>query len=678
MIKVKKQMDICFDKRGPSVVIEVDAYKNGYTDIRKRAGKIRAFTEITPDNVHYCKELVKIVDELRHLGGVKGGFAVSETEYMATSILEEAKPLTQVIYSNVPEMVKQGHYVFDTFWNIAIPAEYRIRQIDEGIEPEKTEVIYPYQDIIETALHDLRDTSKSLDLCGDSNGPIFLVSNEKIMQRYTELKNNGVRIRLMAEITKENISHCRKVMKFSELRHLDGLKSNFGINDKRTFGCVIVARESKEPLHFIHSNVKELVEQQQYIFDTLWTKAVPAEQRIREIEEGLEPEIIETLREPYKVQTLGHDLIKLAKVEILILFHTSNAFHRQERAGAIQLLLNAAVEHDVRTRILVPVDGRIKEVNAILKEQSQGKIEIRNVEPTLHTRISMLIVDRKYSLSVELKDDTRETSLDAMGMATYTNSKATVLSYVSIFESLWNQTELYEQITQLYEQLKMHAEMQKEFINIAAHELRTPIQPIIGLTDILSQESVSGNELRNFLEIINRNAKRLNKLSEDLLDVARIEGQSLQLNKKTFNLSDTIREAVADIEKSTSKGKLSFLHSEQYILVNADRDRVAQVISNLLNNAIKFTEEGDVFITVQRQLEDHRPVLVVTVKDTGTGIDREILPRLFTKFVTKSEKGTGLGLFISKGIVEAHGGKIWATNNKDGRGATFSFTLPVN
>jgi len=141
MSNVKQSMDIFFDHRAPPIVTDIAEYRDGYIDIRKRGGKIRCFTEITKDNVRHCKELMKLVDELRHLDGVRGGVAVSETEYMATTVLQEEKPLTQVIYSSVKEVVEQGQYIFDTLWNAAIPAQKKIREIEEGIVPYYTKVI---------------------------------------------------------------------------------------------------------------------------------------------------------------------------------------------------------------------------------------------------------------------------------------------------------------------------------------------------------------------------------------------------------------------------------------------------------------------------------------------------------------------------------------------------------
>jgi hypothetical protein len=169
MSNVKKRMDIYFDHTAPSIVVEIPEYRNGYVDIRKRGGRIRAFTEITNDNIHYCKELMKLVDELRHLNGVKGGIAVSESEYMATTLLEEAKPLTQVIFSSVKEVVEQGQYIFDTLWNTAIPAEQRIREIEEEVVPVRTRLVDSQDEIIHE-ISRLNNSADRLSICSTYGG----------------------------------------------------------------------------------------------------------------------------------------------------------------------------------------------------------------------------------------------------------------------------------------------------------------------------------------------------------------------------------------------------------------------------------------------------------------------------------------------------------------------------
>jgi signal transduction histidine kinase len=230
------------------------------------------------------------------------------------------------------------------------------------------------------------------------------------------------------------------------------------------------------------------------------------------------------------------------------------------------------------------------------------------------------------------------------------------------------------------EKLMLHDKMQQEFINVAAHELRTPIQPILSLTQILHSK-IKDSQQQEFLDIVYRNAKRLNKLSEEILYVTRVETQTLELKKEQFNLNEVILHTIDDIvlSKEFTSKNLKLLYEPHDIFLRGDKSRIAVVISNLLSNALKFTAEGAITISVQEGKDDknEKNWANVNVKDTGRGIDVSILPRLFTKFASKSYQGTGLGLFISKGIVEAHLGGIWGKNNVDGKGATFSFSLPT-
>jgi signal transduction histidine kinase len=249
-----------------------------------------------------------------------------------------------------------------------------------------------------------------------------------------------------------------------------------------------------------------------------------------------------------------------------------------------------------------------------------------------------------------------------------------------------------------YEKLKESDKMKNEFINVAAHELRTPIQPILSLSQVLQSKIYDTKQLE-LLEAIVRNAKRLQRLTDDILDVTKIESKSLNLNKELFNLNDIITNTIEDIIANIAKkGQYSNLIKLGYqphdIFIKADKARITQVISNILNNAVKFTEakvdeeeeKGGGIININAEKVDGQAI--VSIKDAGTGIDPEIMPRLFEKFASKSFSGTGLGLYICKSIIEAHGGKIWAENNDDNydddtvsgkriRGATFHFSLPI-
>jgi two-component system, OmpR family, sensor histidine kinase VicK len=505
--------------------------------------------------------------------------------------------------------------------------------------------------------------------------PPLAILIEPIKKAFLDAKSRGIKLRYLTEITKDNIAYCKELITIVELRHLDGIKGNFMLSETEYLAPVILYEKGKIASQVIYSNAKEIVEQQQYVFDTIWSKAIPAEQKIREIEEGIEPEVIETIRDPIEVQLLGLDLVKVATHEILVIFSTANAFHRQEHAGAMELFKEATEERHVKIRILTPMDDIIKKKAQKFKEQ-EHQIDIRNIDYPLQTKVTTLLVDRKFSLTVELKDDTKETSYEAIGLATYSNSKPTVLSYLSIFDTLWNQVDLYEELRDLYEQLKVHDKLQKEFINIAAHELRTPIQPILGLAEVLSSKKGSIEQYNELIDAIIRNARRLQRLTEDILDVTRIESNSLTLNKQQFNLKDIITNTINDIivKKDFKSKNIKLLYEPKDIFVEADRSRLTQVISNLLSNSVKFTIKGTIKITTK--IKDDQNV-ILSIKDTGSGINSEIFPRLFSKFATKSDIGTGLGLFIAKSIVEAHGGKISAENNAEGKGATFVFVLPI-
>ena len=208
-------------------------------------------------------------------------------------------------------------------------------------------------------------------------------------------------------------------------------------------------------------------------------------------------------------------MVKSAEKEVLLLFPTVGAFIRQQRMGVIQACEEAAKQHNAGIRILVPPDELIEQTVQNLRQNYLDYISIRYIEKAMDTKSTILVVDRKYSLVMELRDDTKQTFDEAIGLSTYSNSKAGVLSYVAIFENLWKQSELYEQLMKAHEQLKMHDKMQQEFINVGAHELCTPIQPILGMIGLIRSKGglMSNEELDNSLGLIGRNAERLKSAS---------------------------------------------------------------------------------------------------------------------------------------------------------------------
>ena len=673
MSNVKKKMDIYFDHKAPSIVINIEEYRNGYDNIRRRGGKIRAFTEITEENIKYCKELMNIVDELRHLDGVKGGMAVSESEYMATTILEESKPLTEVIYSNVKEVVEQGQYIFDTLWRSAILAEQKIKEIEEGVIRYETRIIEDPDEVIKE-IGRLTASSNKLDTCLTSGGLqyshnyIFHIK-KRLLEKQRKGEHKG--IRYVTNIDSGNL-HISKLYLESgiQIRHMKNLPPmSFGVSDKEIAVTIEKMEEGKIIQSLLISNEPLYVKHFTSLFEEVWRNGIDAAVQISNLEEGRELTNIDVLPNSEESLRKGWTLVGSAKEEVLLMFATSSAFRRQAKMGVLQLLLRAMYENHAKVRILIPDDGNsaelVEQINGVLPQES-----FRVMDGSLKTSITAVITDRKQVMLFELKDDTKETSYEAAGLALHLDSRTISLSYASLFDTLWKQRELYEK-------LEAHDKMQKEFINIAAHELRTPIQPILGLSGIL-QDLVHKDPEKVYVEMILRNARRLEKLAEDLLDVTRIESHSLHLNRDLFNLKDVMLAQIRDQQTQADDNRIKLYYDHKDVHVKADKARITQVIANLLGNAINFTGQvggGGGLISIKSDANDDH--VAINIRDNGSGISPDIYPKLFTKFATKSEKGTGLGLFISKSIIEAHGGRIWAQNNKDEKGTTFTFTLPL-
>jgi two-component system, OmpR family, sensor histidine kinase VicK len=553
--------------------------------------------------------------------------------------------------------------------------------------------MYGGDKVIEQVLHFVSNARKKIDACVDHTRPLLATEIEPLKNSLVYAKERGICLSYVTEITNDNVSCCKELTKMTgEIRHLDGIKGNFYISDTEYIAPATFHERGKPASQMIYSNVKEIVNHQQYVFDTLWNKAIPAEQKIKELVEGVSEFEVITYHE--RASQVLIDLAKSVKKEALLFLPNDKAMVRVDRLGVIDYIIDAS-QNGATIKIICPLSEENSKVVKRISERAPH-IAILNGNKSLY---GMYIIDSERCFRAELKHPKAEKFPDAIGFSVYSNRRNTVDFFKSVFELLWNERQLNEELIKA-------DKMQKEFINVAAHELRTPIVPILGLSEILRSRTIKDTSSSDtsssrkkqdleMLDIVIRNAGRLSRLTEDILDVTKIESQSLRLKKERFDLNDAIliteEEFKGQIDTTSTPGggdvKLLFetvdtINNKKPVFVEADKYRVIQVVSNLISNAIKFSKEvggGIVNISIETEKrggggEDYA---IIIVRDTGKGIDPEIFPKLFTKFVTKSYQGTGLGLFISKSIVEAHGGKIWAENNIQGKGATFYFTLPI-
>ena len=403
------------------------------------------------------------------------------------------------------------------------------------------------KNVVAALLEILSRAKNMVDICADFRAPSVSIEVEPYNKALLDLKSRGVRFRQITEITKDNLSFSKELMNLAEVRHLDEVKGNFITSEKEYLAPVVLFQKENVTSQIIYSNVREVVEQHKYLFETLWTKAIPAQQIIQEIEEGIKPNVIEIIRDPIEIQNFFINLIKSSTKEIMIMIPTTNTIHRQADIGILQLLKKVATDNHVNIRILAPLNDYSVEQkiqNVLSCSSPSSAIQLRNIETSSATKSTIMITDRKKSLVTEINDDSKDTFIDALGFATYSNSRSTVLSYVSIFESFWLQSEMYKKV-------KETERMQKEFIDIAAHELRNPIQPILSLSQLLLSKTGNIEQYNDLLDTVSRNAKRLNRLTEDLLDLTKIESQSLQLHTERFNLNHVILNVIDDIVLTT-------------------------------------------------------------------------------------------------------------------------------
>ena len=543
---------------------------------------------------------------------------------------------------------------------------------------KKTEVLYGEENIMNSILQFLSGEDR-IDACGDSNAPAFVLKVYKKLMVNARKKPGGIRLRFLTDIDSENINDCKELMKFAEVvRHVEGIKANFAVRNNDYIGIATSNAEIQSSIqsHIIYSNVKGIIDQQQYLFNSLWDKSIPAEQRIEEIERGVQAEFFEIINDTKRISEILIDLAKSVVNEVVLLLPNDRALIRIDRLGVVDSLLEASRNGAV-IKIICPLS---EENKPIQKKIFNASPNVKLIDGS-NSQHGLYIIDSIKFLRVELVKPEAESFLDAIGFAIYSNNKRSADLYRWMFELLWN-----ERVINL--ESKKANRMQKEFMNVAAHELRTPIQPIVGLAHLLryEKEYMKGKEQES-LDVIIRNAERLQRLAENILDASRIESQRLTLRKVRFELNDLLFSIVQNYYKegtnSASSGKdVSVLYEppNENIVVEADKERISQVVRNIIGNALEFTSEGTVLVTLrkERQQENEgRQIAVVAVTDSGCGIDPAIVPRIFEKFVTRSDKGTGLALFVSKSIIQAHEGRIWVQNNTEGeKGTTFCFTLP--
>ena len=316
--------------------------------------------------------------------------------------------------------------------------------------PAQIEIQHASEDIAKLPLEIISNIKESFDCCVDLNEVALITENEKLWNAIKGLKNKGIRVRFVTGINEGNISSCRQLMKCGEVFHNDKVKGNFQIADGINYLCYIMENESKDSRkqqqeqQLFHTETKSFVDIQQYLFDNLCNNATPAKEKIKEIERGIRNDISDTINEPAEIRKIVNNQLMSARDEILLLFSTANSFYRAKYGGMLNLLRQ--VPKDVIIKVLIQA-GDDLEKDTIQEElrQSHGQIRVQYITKPLQTKIVTVVVDQTTSVAIEINDDTKKTFEEASGPAIYSNSELTVSSCMSIFETLWIQSEFDKQ-----------------------------------------------------------------------------------------------------------------------------------------------------------------------------------------------------------------------------------------
>ena len=346
---------------------------------------------------------------------------------------------------------------------------------------EATRVFYGVKTVVNTVLQFINKTNSKIDACIDQTRPSLVIDIAVLKEAFLDAKKRGVYLRYVTEITKDNLSYCKELMTMvNELRHLDGIKGNMYVSETGYLAPATFHERGKPAEQIIYSNIKEIVEHQTYVFDTLWTRAISAEERFEQIEEGAGHEFVQVITNSQKVSRILSELVKSVKEELLLFVANDKALIRIDKLGLVDHIIKIAQETDATIKIITTLSQEISEIVDRINKRAPS---IRILNSDSNSAFGMCIIDGEKLLRVELRQSDTDDFSEATDFAIYSNRKLTVNSFKSIFELLWN-----ERI--LNEQLKVHDKMQSEFINIAAHELRTPIQSILGYSELLENSEL--------------------------------------------------------------------------------------------------------------------------------------------------------------------------------------------
>ncbi len=680
---VNTSLDISIGSDKLPFFIRCSGCLDGCKKLLKKDIQIRFILQSPPKSVQDYKQLASIASKVKYLEGIQGLSAISDSEYFNFES-NPTGPQNQEVYStrnkNILSIAKKS---FDTLFLHAISYLETSTQSGEEFNIFPPSLRFKVDQEVSDQIVYFLNHSKFVYIYSSIGRMLLGYQNylEQFDQVLTKAKVNQHKgIRWITSIqTRNDLRLVKNLLQMGiQIRHtLDRPPFDFALSDKY-FACTIERSDENKLvidnllLNDDHTNLTFY----NMIFEKLWESAMDAEDRIKEMERVNDDNIAVISDSNESLHKL-FELFTLVKREVLIILPSTNGFFRTELSGGFKKLDRIGAK-GIRIRVLTLHDQENSSEIQKIKAR-YANINFRDLEQTNTSFNRIMVFDKENTVIWEVKDDNQLKFTDALGKAIFIDGVKTSQTIASIFDNLWAQTEILSRLKEAHEKVKLHDKMQRNFMDLVAHELRTPLQSILGITEILKKD-IQNKDQNFMLQIIMSNARRLRRLSENILDITRLEGNILYLNKEAFNLNELIKTTISDYITNLEYNKsISFEYKnfdKEYVVV-ADKFRITQVIQNLVDNSIRFTKsKGKIVLILSEKTVHSKEIIVLSVTDNGEALRPEILSKLYTKFSSDSYYGVGIGLYLCRKIIEAHHGRIWAINNRNESGCTFNFGIP--
>lgn len=684
IIDAKTRLDVSISGDRLPFFIGYKGFVDGCKALLKKNVEIRFILQTPPKSPEDYKLLSSIASKIKYLDGIEGISAISDSKYFHLGSNGMDPQSQDVVFGTSNNAVLSVlRKSFDTlFLNAVSYLETSTQEGDEfNIFPPSMRFKVDVE-VSDQIIHFL-NSSKLIYIYSTIGGMLLGYHNylEQFKQIQIKAKNSKHKgIRWITTIrTRNDLRLVKNLLQMGiDIRHMpDRPPFDFAISDKY-FACTIERNEQSKLVidnMLLNDDQANLIFYNM-IFEKLWESAMDARDRIKEMERGNDDNIVAVSDSNESLYKL-FELFTLAKKEILIILPSTNGFFRTEMSEAFKMIDRIGAK-GIQVRVLTLPDQENSFEIAKIKSKYVN-INFRDLEQLITSFNRIIIFDRENTVIWEVTDDGQLKFTEALGKAIFIDGIKTSETIASIFDSLWTQSEIHNRLKEAHDKLKTHDKMQSRFMDLVAHELRTPLQSILGITEILRKD-IKNNDQNFMLQIIMSNARRLRRLSENILDITRLEGNILYLNKEAFNLNELVKTTIADYITNMEYNKsvlFEFKNFDKEYVVMADKFRITQVIQNLVDNSIRFANnKGKITLTLSEKTVHSIEIVVLSVTDNGEALRPEILSKLFTKFSSDSYYGVGIGLYLCRKLIEEHHGRIWALNNKSEEGCTFSFGIP--